>query len=68
VKIPKHLRQEARRARAQGWTITVTGGGHLSWRPPRGPAIITGSTPQRYGHGARNARRALAKAGLSAKG
>lgn len=33
-----------------------------------GPAIITGSTPQRYGHGPRNARRELARAGLGVKG
>jgi hypothetical protein len=58
----------ARAARAQGWTITVTGGGHLKWKPEHGPAVITGSTPQRYGHASRNARRALTRAGLGAKG
>ena len=66
MKIPKHLRPLARRARAQGWTITVTGSGHLKWNPPRGQAVITGSTPQRHGHGPRNARKALARAGLAA--
>ena len=68
MKIPKHLRQAARRAKAEGWTVEVTGKGHLRWKPPRGPAVITGATPKRYGHGPRNAQRALAKAGLGAKG
>jgi hypothetical protein len=68
LKIPKHLKQAARRARAEGWTIEVTGKGHLRWRPPRGQAVITGSTPKRRGHGSRNERRAFAKAGLGAKG
>jgi hypothetical protein len=63
-KVPKHLRHLARRALADGWEITVTGSGHLRWRPPRGTAVVTGSTPERYGHGPRNARRALARAGL----
>lgn len=68
MKIPKHLKQAARRARAEGWTITVTGGGHLKWRPPSGRALITGSTPKRRGHGPRNSERAFAKAGLGKKG
>jgi hypothetical protein len=66
-KIPKHLKQAARRARAQGWTIELTGKGHLKWSPPRGQAVMTGSTPKRYGHGPRNEQRAFAKAGLGAK-
>jgi hypothetical protein len=68
LKIPKHLKPAARRARAEGWTIEVTGKGHLRWRSPRGPSVITGSTPQRYGHAPRNERRKLTRAGLAAKG
>lgn len=68
MKIPKHLKQAARRARAEGWTITVTGSGHPRWSSPRGQAVITGSTPQRRGHGPQNARRALARAGLGTEG
>jgi hypothetical protein len=68
VKIPKHLKPLARKARAQGWTISVTGGGHLRRESPLGEAVITGGTPQRYGHGPRNARRELARAGLAGKG
>jgi hypothetical protein len=68
VKVPRHLRPLARRARAEGWVIEVTGKGHLRWRPPGGRAVITGSTPERYGHGPANARRALARAGLGARG
>lgn len=64
MKIPKHLRPFARLALSQGWTITVTGSGHLKWQPRRGPVVITGSTPQRRGHSTENERRRLAKAGL----
>ena len=68
MKIPKHLRPAARRAKAEGWSIEVAGNGHLKWSPPDGPAVFTGSTPKRRGHGPLNARRDLAKAGLGAKG
>lgn len=67
MKIPDHLRPLARRARAQGWTITVTGSGHLRWTPPRGRPVITGSTPHRKGFGPRMERRDLERAGLGAK-
>lgn len=68
MKIPKHLKPAARRAMAEGWTVEVTGKGHLRWSPPRGRAVYTGATPKRYGHGPRNERRALAKAGLAPPG
>lgn len=64
VKVPRHLREIARRALAEGWTIEPSGSGHIRWKPPHGPAVFTGSTPKRYGHGPENARRRLAKAGL----
>lgn len=64
MKIPRDLRPLARRALAEGWVIVPSGGGHLRWQPPRGRAVITGSTPKRYGHGPRNTRKALARAGL----
>jgi len=67
-KVPKHLKQAARRARAEGWTIELTGRNHLRWKPPRGRAVITGSTPQRNGHSPRNEQRSLAKAGLAPPG
>lgn len=67
VKIPAHLRALARRARAEGWTVTRTGSGHVRWSPPRGRPVITGSTPESYGHGPRNALKELAKAGLGAR-
>lgn len=67
MRIPEHLRPLARRARAEGWVITRTGSGHLKWRPPRGPAVITGSTPQRKGFGPRMERRDLERAGLGAR-
>jgi len=58
----------ARKARAEGWEITVTGSGHLRWKPPCGPIVITGSTPHRKGFGPRMERRDLERAGLGAKG
>jgi hypothetical protein len=65
LKIPQHLRTLARKARAEGWTITVTGGGHLKWSSPHGPSVITGSSPHRKGFGPRMERRDLERAGLS---
>lgn len=45
MKIPRDLQLAARLARAAGWTITQTGGGHLAWRPPNGRAVFCSSTP-----------------------
>jgi hypothetical protein len=67
AKIPPHLREAARQAVAEGWQVTPTGKNHLRWRSPRGAVVITGSTPQRYGNGPRNAVRALARAGLGVR-
>jgi hypothetical protein len=68
LKIPDHLRLLAKQARAEGWTIEVTGKGHLRWTSPRGQAVMTGSTPQRHGHAPRIERHKLTRAGLGAKG
>jgi len=65
LRIPQHLRQLARRAIAEGWEISVTGSGHLRWKPPGGPAMITGSSPHRKGFGPRMERRDLERAGLT---
>lgn len=65
VKVPQHLRDAAKKARAAGWEITVTGGSHLRWRSPKGALVFTGLTPGRYGHGPKNERNQLAKAGLA---
>jgi hypothetical protein len=65
LKIPQHLRPLARQALSLKWSITVTGGGHLRWKPPSGRAVITGSSPHCKGFGPRHDRRNLARAGLS---
>ena len=41
----KELRRLQRLACSQGWRIEVTGGGHMKWLPPNGPAVFTSSTP-----------------------
>lgn len=66
--IPEHLRHLARKARAEGWSITQTGSGHLRWKPPSGRAVITGSTSHRKGFGPRMERRDLERAGLAPPG
>jgi len=68
VRIPQHLRSLARKAQAEGWTLTVTGSGHIRWKPPRGPSVITGSTPHTKGFGPRMERRDLERAGLGREG
>lgn len=67
-KIPEPLRRLARQARRNGWEIVYTGSGHLAWRAPDGTVVGTASTPNGGRRGVDNARRALAKAGLSGGG
>ena len=49
--IPEHLKHLYRQAKSEGWSVTVTGSGHLRWAPPEGRAVITGSTSHRKGFG-----------------
>lgn len=59
----KEIRTVAKRA---GWSVNVTGGGHLRFCPPpslRGPCIFTGSTPSDH-RAIANLRARLRKAGL----
>lgn len=66
--IPEHLRRHAKRAKSEGWTLTVTGSGHIRWKSPDGPSVITGSTSHRKGFGPRMERRDLERAGLGMRG
>lgn len=66
MKIPASYRALARAAREAGWSIVVTGGGHLRWRSPSGSVVITSSTPGDH-RGARNAARHLRRAGLDGR-
>lgn len=36
MKIPRELKSAVKQAESQGWTLTVTGGGHPRLIPPRG--------------------------------
>lgn len=62
IRVPSHLRSLADRAKAEGWTLTQSGSGHIRWQPPKGRAYFTGATPNRRGHGPENARRRIARA------
>jgi hypothetical protein len=65
LKVPEPLRRLAAAARADGWLLTVTGGGHLKWMPPQGGApVFTASTPGDW-RSSRNARAKLRRAGLN---
>lgn len=44
-RVPEAYRKIARAAKAAGWAITPTRGGHLAWTPPEGRVIYTPSTP-----------------------
>lgn len=65
MKVPEYLRDLAAIARAENWEITRTGSGHIRWKSPRGPIVITGSSPHRKGFGPRMERRDLERAGLT---
>lgn len=64
--IPREYRWLARRARAAGWRITRTKGGHLAWKPPRGRTIFGSRTPSDH-RALANLARELARAGLNTR-
>lgn len=64
MKVPRDLRAAAKAARKQGWTIVVTGGGHLAWTNPQGHRVITSSSPHAFGRATANALADLRGAGL----
>ena len=66
LRVPESYRKLARAARRAGWTITVTRGGHLAWKPPSGRVIYTPSTPSDR-RGARNNMAELRRAGLAVR-
>ena len=41
----KELAKIAKEAEAQGWTISITNGGHLKWVSPTGRCVFTAQTP-----------------------
>lgn len=64
LKIPEPLRAMADAARAQQWSLTYTGGGHIRWKPPDGPPVFTPSTPGGGNRSISNCLAKLRKAGL----
>lgn len=63
-KIPEPLRAMAAAAREQRWTLTLTGGGHIKWKPPSGPPVFTPSTPGGGNRSISNCLAMLRRAGL----
>lgn len=41
----KELSKIAKQAEAQGWSITLTNGGHFKWTSPEGGFMYTSQTP-----------------------
>jgi hypothetical protein len=64
MKIPKDLRRHYVLARKRGWTITVTGGGHLRWTSPAGNPVFTPCTPGGGNRSLQNSVCDLQRAGL----
>jgi hypothetical protein len=59
-KILARWKKQAERA---GWTVTMTGGGHLKWRSSSGQVVISPATPSDR-RSVLNTRRDLRNAGL----
>ncbi|MEV5750267.1 hypothetical protein AB0L00_20805 [Actinoallomurus sp. NPDC052308] len=66
LKIPRDLRQLARRAEAAGWTITLTSNNHLAWKPPSGRTVFCPSTPSDH-RSVQNVIGKLRRAGLNTR-
>lgn len=60
------LRKIRKRARNQGWTIEITGSGHLKWVPPKKSEdiVFSASTPSDH-RALKNLLSRLKKSGLS---
>lgn len=39
------LKPIVKHAERAGWTVEITGGGHLRWRSPTGALVFSSSTP-----------------------
>lgn len=63
MKIPRDYRQLAKKARAAGWKVTTTRGGHLAWISPAGRTVYGPSTPSDR-RSLRNVAGKLRRAGL----
>lgn len=62
----RELKKIAVKAVEQGWTISMTNGGHLKWTSPKGgQPVFTASTPDDY-RTVRNCLSLLRRAGLQA--
>lgn len=61
--ICREFRDAAIAAEKANWEISITGGGHIKWKPPSGTPIFTQRTPSDY-RGIKNALMKLKRAGL----
>jgi len=64
--LTKELKKLIKTARAQGWSVRITGGGHVEWKPPdiTKPKIYSGNTISDGARGYHNIRARLRKSGL----
>lgn len=63
MKVAKCIRRLVKAARAQGWEVKMTGGGHLRFSSPDGSIVFTSSTPS-CPRAAKNCRAELRRKGL----
>jgi predicted RNA binding protein YcfA (HicA-like mRNA interferase family) len=63
VRIPKVYADLASLAKAQGWVLSVTRGGHIRWQGPDGRVVFSPASPSEP-RGLHNFRSQLRHAGL----
>jgi hypothetical protein len=67
VRIVRAYRAAHKAALAAGWTVTLTGGGHLRWQPPTGGPVFTPESPSSW-RGTRKDLGRLRSRGLDVRG
>lgn len=63
----KDFEQLRKAAEKQGWTVSLTGGGHRKWTSPKGEVVFSAYTPSDY-RAIKNIIRELVRRGYEPKG
>lgn len=63
MKGPREYRDLIERAKSQGWTLHLSGGGHLVWQSPTGVKVFSASSPSDH-RAVKNVKRDLKRYGM----